>query len=395
MRRDIASRILTMCLAASMLSGTAGCTKDTILTEANKTTQEKPTAGTTESTPDISPEEQQKSVRFGTDNTGYFIVQNCNRNLYEYQDDGWTANMSGDNITRGLSSDTEWSNACYKVNIEGDTAIDSVIVVNAGNSSYVDKLLENSGITDWKDVLTTIRYNSQVGGSIEPEDFTETEVSGWKGMETIRKNGKEAVFMKDFNGTYLFLDISGDGDTFDTEVAEILDSFTPSGREQTAGLFGTSGFGENELDFHRQFSDGRFGILDVEKNSAALYRVNLAEAGADMDDDKITWASYGLQKIDGTFGGSRFAYGVYNKNICYGQFTQNKDGWEKDVRKFDTKDGKITVEIYRSDAVTEFIAVYENSPFIVQAVAEAGESEKTALVFLKKIRLEKVQDCQY
>lgn len=385
-------RILALCLAATVLAGTAGCGRRIIANNAKIGIP----SGETEVQEVQVPEDKESSVRFGTDNVGYLVVKNCNKNLYEYQSDGWTVEMTGnDNITKGSSTDTLWSNACYNIKVKGDdTGIRRILMTNVGKKNSVDSIFTNSGIIEYKHILAETIYQMKTGVIVDPEEYKETEVSEWKGMVKVEDGDTESVFMKDFNGTYYLLYISGSEDDFDSECESILSSFTPSGREQTAGLFGTSGFGKNDLNCYRRLSDGSFGVLDVEKDSASLYKVNLEEAGADTEDGMLTLASAGMQRIDGTFGNGTYAYGVYNKNIYYDMFTQGKSDWEKEVQEFTTKSGKVTAEIYRSDAVTECIAQYENVPFIVQTVATADESEKEAIDFLKTLVFEKVQDCE-
>lgn len=392
MRKKHVMRVLVLCLGATVLAGTAGCGRRIIVGNDAKIGIP---AGETEVQEVQMPEDKESSVRFGTDNTGYFVIENCNRNLYEYLDDGWTADMSGnDNITKGTSTDTVWFNPCYSIKVKGDdTGIRTVAVVNVGRSSCVDSLLKNSGITGYRNILAEVLYQAQTG-NIDQDECQEIEVSGWRGIAEEINDMKEAAFMKDFNGTYYLLDVYGEKETFDSECEKILNSFTPSGRKQTAGLFGTSGFGENDLNCYRRLSDGSFGVLDIEKESAVLYKVNLEEAGADTEEGELTLASAGMQRIDGTFGDGTYAYGVYNKNIYYGMFTQGKSDWKKEEKEFTTKAGNVTVEIYRSDAVTECIAQYEDVPFIVQTVATADESEKEAIDFLKTLVFEKVQTCE-
>lgn len=59
-----------------------------------------------------------------------------------------------------------------------------------------------------------------------------------------------------------------------------------------------------------------------------------------------------------------------------------------------SQSGKVTAEIYKSSTVTNIVAVYDDFPFLIQISTDAGESEKPALDFLKKIRFEKMQELE-
>ncbi|MGN0415957.1 MAG: hypothetical protein ACI4FX_10780 [Agathobacter sp.] len=315
MKKKNVMRVLALCLAATVFAGMAGCGKITDNTNVQQTESAQTGQDAEKEIGKTAEEDHEDNVRLGSDNVGYFVLKNCNRNLYKYQSDGWTAEMTAnDNIFKGSSMDSVWSNSGYGIEVKGDnTGIRRVIIANAGNSDYVDDLFENSGITDYKNILAEVLYQLETGTILDPAECEETELSGWKGMKKEEDGKVEAAFMKDFDGTYYFLYVLGKTDSFDEECGDILSSFTPSERKQTVGLFCTSGFGKNDMDSRKRFSDGRFGLLDAEKDAVTLYSVNLEEAGADMADENLTWITHGLQTNAGTFGDTKYSFGIYNK----------------------------------------------------------------------------------
>lgn len=389
-------RVLALCLAATVFAGMAGCKKTTENTNVQQTESSQTGQDAEKETNKTAEEDHEDSVRLGSDNVGYFVLKNCNRNLYEYQSDGWTAEMtSNDNILKGSSIDSVWSNSGYEIEVKGDnTGIRRVIIANAGRSEYVAGLFENSGITDYKNILAEVLYQLETGTILDPAECEETELSGWKGMKKEEDGKVEAAFMKDFDGTYYFLYVLGKTDSFEEECGDILSSFTPSERKQTVGLFCTSGFGKNDMDSRKRFSDGSFGLIDAGKDVVTLYSVNLKEAGADMADENLTWITRGLQTNSGKFGDTKYSFGIYNKDKMYKSLTSAMEDWEKEIKELKSQSGKVTAEIYKSSTVTNIVAVYDDFPFLIQISTDAGESEKPALDFLKKIRFEKVQELE-
>lgn len=377
--------ILLISVFTGCTSVEGGCTPSYgIETQQSVNTEE----AVTESTQPVN----DNCILFGTDNIGYVLIDGCDKDRYKLLKDNLTVDIVNDkNVALCSSSDTICTNSCYKLKVAGNgTGLNTIILSNLGSSVYVDKLFANSNLTDTSSILSETMCLTQSGINPDPTYYTEFPISDWDGIISSKDNESNAVFRKEFNGTYYVLYFSGKADSFEIDCKKILRSFSPAHRKQTIGLLCTSGLKKNDLDSRRRFSDDTFGIIDTHGSSVDLYKVDLKEAGADTSDKTLTLISNGAQKIDGNLKNELYSFGIYSKTKTYDTFEQELVTWDKEVKEMSSKSGKAIVEIYKSDSIINLITTYVDCPFVVNVVAPIDEGPDDALDFIKNLQFDKI-----
>ena len=367
-----------------MLLSLTGCST------INETSQE-PVASESESIPDIV-----NSVRFGTDNLGYIVINNCNSNTYRKIEDGYTADVTKcENVTNYDSTDSVWANSGIHIKVNGKgNNLTNVRLVNVGNCELVDHYFSVSGTVERSHVISETVNLINDGVYLDVEKCNTITLADWNGIVTDNENEKEAAFLKEFNDTYYLLYFSGNSSTFDKDCSEVLESFTPPSRKQTVGILATSGFGDNNLDYYKRLPNGQFGILDTEKDSNTLYSMNLKEAGIDTSDDCLTPLRRSIQTTAGYLKNNDYSFVVLNKNKYLNALREEHEDSKVKTEEVKTPSGKASVTTYETAFKRYCLVVYDDIPFIIRFEYQVVMSTEPILDFVENLRFEKIIECE-